>query len=103
MKVNEIITPEIGMGVTECMHIDRHANTINKISGSGKTIWIQRDKAIRTDNNKKSTIQEYRYESDNNGTIQKCTLRKDGSYRTLGEHGSIIILGQRDEYFDYSL
>src|SRR5690554_4041729 len=103
MKETDMITPVIGMGVTECMYSDRHANTIIKISGTGKTIWIQRDKAIRTDKFGKSEIQKYKYEMDQNGIVQKCTQRRDGTFRTLGENGSTIILGQRDEYFDYSL
>ena len=95
------IKPEIGMGATECFWSDRHACTIIAISPSGKTLTIQRDKAIRLDDNGMSDSQEYEYKPDNNGITTKATLRSNGQYRASGTN-NLVKIGSRREYYDYS-
>ncbi len=103
MMSSSEIRPVVGMGVTEVLYSDRQANTIIKVSSTGKTIWIQRDIVIRTDYNGMSDNQTYTYFPDPEGVIQKCTIRKDGNFRTLGECGSLVLLDIKDEYYDYSI
>lgn len=93
--------PEIGMGATEVLYSDRHACTISRISESGKTFWMQRDNAIRTDKNGMSDSQGYRYEANPNAKEIKVSKRQDGSWKT-SPGGRTVWLGVRDEHYDYS-
>lgn len=94
------VEPQIGMGVTELCWSDRHAYTIIDMTKSKKTITIQRDKAIRIDTNGMSENQKYLFEKDEEGAIYKARKNKYGDWKIIG--GSKIILGERDEYFDFS-
>lgn len=91
-----------GIGCTVYYYSDSCAYTVIKVIDD-KTAIIQRDKAIRTDNNGMSTSQVYRYEINTDGIIWKITKRKDGKWH-LGTtlKGEEVILNRRDEYFDYS-
>lgn len=102
MKNEKQIVPEIGMGATIVMWSDRHAGTIVKITESLKTIWIQKDKATRIDDNGASDNQAYSYGKDIEGIVLKATLRKNGTYKTIGESGNQIALDSRSEFFDYA-
>lgn len=93
--------PEIGMGVTELCWSDRYPYTIIDITKSGKTITIQRDKAIRIDNNGMSEDQEYVYERDPNGIIYKARKNKYGRWQTIGDKTRLKI-GEREKYYDFS-
>lgn len=97
-------TPEIGMGVTECCHSDRHAYTILEIFSPCK-ITVQRDTAIRTDKHGMSDAQSYRYERNAAGETKVLTKRRDGSWREAGVSkgdSNGFLLGHRDEHYDYS-
>ena len=98
---NKEIIPEVGMGATELLWSDRHAHTIIAISESGKTLTIQRDRAIRVDKNGMSDSQEYRYERDPKGSISKARKNKHGVWKVLGSRTTLTI-GVRREYYDYS-
>lgn len=95
--------PVVGMGCTVQLGTDRHAYTIIKKSASNKTIWIQRDKPIRLDENFQQGPQIYAYERDLNGKILRCSLRKNlPGYWTSGKVSFQVSLGIRDEFFDYT-
>ena len=97
-------TPEIGMGVTHVMWSDRHAYTVIAVSPSGKRCTIQRDTAIRTDQNGMSDAQSYRYEPNPQGATRVITLRRDERWRAVGEEkgSSVYHVGYRDEHYDYT-
>ena len=92
--------PEVGMGVTELCWSDRHPFTIIDISKTGKTITIQRDKAIRLDKNGIGENQDYKYERDPNGIVYKARKNKNGFWKII--NGNRILIGQREEYYDYT-
>ena len=102
-------TPEVGMGATITMHSDRHAATIVAIEvfksgpkkGSISKIQVQQDKATRTDKNGMSECQEYTYTPNPKAQVQEFTLRKSGSWQEVGGTSGLII-GERDEYYDFS-
>lgn len=88
---------EIGMGATQLIGSDRYACTIVDITPSGKTLTVQEDKAIRTDNNGMSSIQEWCYEANPDGEIRRFRLTTKG-WRS----GSISLrVGVRDHYYDF--
>lgn len=100
-----ITTPEPGMGVTVQMWSDRYAGTIVSVSPSGKSFQFRRDRAIRRDKNGMSEVgQDYLYEIDPTAKIETARLAKDGTFRLPGgkRHGSIVRLGYRKAYHDYS-
>ncbi len=102
--------PEIGMGCTILMWSDRHAATI--IGIKNKIIKVQRDIATRTDKNGMSESQDYDYQEDPNGSIYFFKQDKDGSFREVRENimtgrynyanGTRLLVGIREEYYDFS-
>lgn len=97
------IIPEVGMGATQYIGSDRHAYTIIHV-GSSKRLHVQRDKAVRADNNGMSECQEYTFEPDPRGTIFDITKRKDGLWRVrnASDSGIVFTIGERKEYHDFS-
>ena len=99
--------PKIGDGCTICMYTDRHAGTIVEVKrfvsgnrkGQIKKVIVQRDTAVRTDENGMSDAQSYQYERDSKGQLYEFRVTKNGSYK--GNVGSLLI-GSREEYYDYS-
>lgn len=97
--------PLAGSGATIIMWSDRHAATIISVSESGTTVQVQRDRATRTDNYGMSDSQSYAYSPNPEASIQAFTLRKTGRWVRRGESekgGTVLLIGQRDEYYDYS-
>jgi len=92
--------PEVGMGATLIYWSDREPATIIQVSHNHKKIVLQKDKAIRTDNNGMSDSQTYDFEADPNGAIFTASLRKDGRYRITGSK-QLVIVGSRRKYYDY--
>lgn len=89
--------PEIGDGVTITCYSDRHAGTI--IAKTAKTITVQRDFAKRIDKNGMSESQEYEYSSDPKGMKEIFRLTKRGWRNKVGNG---LVIGERDEYYDFS-
>ena len=103
MEQAKQLVPEVGMGATKLMYTDRQAFTIVEVSKNGKTITVQRDKAVRADTNGMSDSQAYTYERDTDGEKIKVSLRKDGRWRETGQrNGTCFLIGHRDEHWDYS-
>jgi hypothetical protein len=95
-------TPEIGMGGTVLMWSDRHAVTVTRIN-TDKKITVTRDIVKRVDTNGMSESQIYEYTPDPTHRITYTfTLRKDGRWKELGGTNPILILGHKEEYYDYS-
>lgn len=90
---------EVGEGITIYCWTDCLAHTVIEKSKSGKTIKIQRDKAIRTDSNGMSEDQSYRYEPNPDGNIM--TLRWSNKYHCYIS-GCYRSFNGRREYYDYS-
>ena len=99
------LVPEVGMGATQLFWTDRVASTVIEVSASGKSVTVQRDKAIRTDDFGMSDAQSYRYEPNPEGGTAVYTLRKNGQWIRKGDPlrgGQRLGLGYRSHYYDYS-
>jgi hypothetical protein len=97
--------PEEGMGCTILMWTDRYAATIVLVSADKKRIWVERDKAIRLDDNGRCEQQIYRYERSETRDSECYSLRKNGRWVKRGESmadGTSLLIGHRKEYYDYS-
>lgn len=97
--------PTVGMGANICMWTDRHAATVIEVSANGKTVTVQEDTATRADNLGMSDCQSYTYTANPNASKQVFTLRKNGRLVRQGESmasGTVLSLGRRDQYHDYS-
>lgn len=100
--------PVIGMGATELLYTDRHAGTIvevSMVSGTPRVGWA-RDKAKRIDKlGMTDSGQQYEYERNPDAAVEYFTLRKNGSWVKLGQglkNGRVLMIGARDEYYDFS-
>lgn len=101
-----IPAPVVGMGATILMWSDRHAGTVVEVRADG-SFTVQRDKATRADSNGMSDCQEYTYEPDPNGPRYDFAPVKRGKAKgAIRENGRKdgygIILGRRDEHYDFS-
>lgn len=96
-------TFEVGDGMTKVMWTDRKPYTIIAISKSGKTMVVQEDKAIRTDDLGMSDAQQYEFERDPEGPTLQIRKAKDGQWYTSGgmKSGTKFAAG-RSCYHDYS-
>lgn len=91
--------PEVGMGATLTGYTDRHAATVVKVTPS--TVTVQQDKATRTDSSGMSDSQEWEYQPDASGRAITFRRNKHGQYVNR-QCGYGLLLGVRDEHFDYS-
>lgn len=105
--------PEVGMGATELGWTDRHAGTITEVvratkgpnAGRVVRVSVQRDHAERTDDRGPSDGQSYAYARDPEGRVTDFSLRRNGRWIVVGgsmAEGVGLVIGRRDEYFDYS-
>lgn len=92
--------PKVGMGATILMFSDRHACTVIGLQ-TKRMIVIQEDTQTRTDKNGMSESQEYAYAADNGGEKHTVSLRKDGRWK-IAKSETVVRLGERDAYHDYS-
>lgn len=92
--------PVAGMGGTILMYSDRHAVTVKEIL-TPKKITVTQDEAKRTDKNGMSESQDYAYTTLPNATPRVFTLRKDGRWKEQ-KGQTVLMLGERDEYHDFS-
>jgi hypothetical protein len=85
------------------MYSDRRAYTVLSASQGGHSAIIQRDKVRRLDNlGMTDSGQRWSFEPDPDGETLKITLRKDGVWRVVGSRHTTVLIGERDEYYDYS-
>jgi hypothetical protein len=103
-EVTTDIVPTVGMGATLVMWSDRHAYTVVEVL-SPKKIVVQQDIAERIDKNGCSENQKYQFNPNPNASKQVFTKRKNGKWIKLGNdmsNSSPLILGWKDEYYDYT-
>ena len=118
--------PVVGEGATRYYHSDAHAYTVERVSASGKTAWIRRDKAtiLNGPNSGEpdalkvdpggfaahvSGSQRYAYERDPEGELVRVsqrtwrgkTLWKVAGWKTTSPGGSVVF-GKRSEHYDYN-
>ena len=102
--------PEVGMGATILGWTDRHAGTV--IAYDGKVVTIQRDICIRVDKNGMSEDQAYQYKPNPDGRIDHFKRDRKGAWRLCERKANgrwafidirySLMLGHREEYYDYS-
>ncbi len=97
----EVATPEVGMGATYLSWTDRHAYTIISVSASGKSFKMQQDTARRVGKIEVSENQKYSFATNLNGQILTVRMTKNG-WRIGGQRGTKVLVGVREEYYDYS-
>lgn len=100
-----VAPPQVGDGATICSYSDRYAGTVISVSASGKKMVVQRDKAIRTDNNGMSDSQQYEYSRDPQGARYEFSLRSNGYWIEVGapmRQGLLCWVGARRAYYDFS-
>lgn len=97
------IMPTVGDYATYHIGSDRYPFEVVKVSKSGKMVYLRPLKAIRTDSNGQFEIQTYTYEPTEGDWTMKATLRKDGSYKAVGNttYGTVT-LGYANAYSDPS-
>lgn len=103
--------PQVGMGATLIMYSNRRAGTI--IHASPNYLTVQRDIATRTDSNGMSECQDYSYQPNPDGSIAQFKKNKNGRWQevsldketrryNLVKGGYTLLIGDRDEYYDFS-
>lgn len=109
LMANSMSVPEIGKGATILHWTDRAAYFVNSVSDDGKTVEIERAKAVRVDNNGVGDAQDYRYERDPNAQPEIIKFRYGKwrqVYKELGGKTTYtpinIMFGSMCEYYDYS-
>ena len=107
-------TPEVGIGATMLSWSDRHAGTVIEVftKGAYEYVTIQADNYKRIDNNGYSESQSYEYTPNPEGPLSYFR-RKSDQHQWQGvyinpETGKFnkglggLILGEREEYYDFS-
>ncbi len=96
------VTPVVGMGATILLWSDRQACTIRKISG--KSLWVSEDIATRTDKNGMSDCQSYSYQTTNalENTWKEFVLNKNGKWVQKDSTSTSLLIGKRDQHYDFS-
>ena len=95
---------QIGQGCTYHIGSDRYPATVVEIL-SPKRVVVQKDNYTRTDKNGISENQTYSFEPNPDAVRRVVTLRKNGSWRQVGQsmHGSgFYTFKGRNAYFDPS-
>ena len=92
--------PVVGLGATECCWTDRHAYTISRVAANGKRFWMKADKATRSDKLGMSDAQSYTYEPQPDAPEREVRRQRDGSWKIV--KGNRVMVGHRDEHYDFS-
>ena|ERR1035437_5263206 len=89
----------VGMGCTHGYGCDYYPGTIIRCTPSGSTIWVVDDRyeyiGPPREYGDDGKPEDWRYYRTDATVGKKATLRKDGKFRFVGEHGSSIALGFR--------
>jgi len=108
LMANSMSVPKVGEGATILHWTDRTAYFVNSVSEDGKTVEIERAKAIRVDNNGMSEVQDYKYERNPNFQPETIKFRY-GKWRKVCKFDGkttyspiSIVFGEMKEYYDYS-
>ena len=117
--------PKVGDGATVYYWSDVESHTVVRVSKSGQTAWIQRDKTTLLNGcnsgepdaltftpggfvGHTSGVQRYAISPDPEGEILRISLRKKGKFagtwRTAGNNSGAarVRIGIRDEHYDFN-
>ena len=104
MNLQSTVVPKVGDKCTMHLFSDSHACQVTRVSKSGKTIWIKRNK-VTADKSKEGgmghqnwILHENEFDSDYE---MKVTKRKNGQWRETGSN-TFVVIGQWHEYYDWS-
>lgn len=103
------VTP--GTGATLLGWTDRYAATVTAVTGD--ILTVREDRVTRTDKNGPSKQQTYDYAPDPNGVVRHYQLDRSGDWVeverqchsgrwTIKADGYRLMVGIRDQYFDFS-
>lgn len=95
-------TPEVDMGVTECIGSDRYPYTVIVVVNHRKIV-VRSDEFRRTDKNGFSEMQSYEYTPNLHGKEVTLTLRKNGRWVEEGvglNDPPFWFIGEREAYQD---
>jgi len=100
-------TPEVGMGVTQCLWSDRHPWEVIEVKDA-RHVTIRRLDAKRTDKNGFSECQEYEYTSNEKNEVLHLYKTKRGKWviriGTRGVDSSYgWHFGRAEEYYDFTM
>lgn len=97
-------SPEVGMGVTECLVNDRYAWTVSEVLSRAR-VRVQKDTARRVDKNGLSEHQRWEHTPNPEGETKVISLRQDGSWREQGKQasGNRFQIGERHTYMSPSI
>jgi hypothetical protein len=100
--VNELVTPEVGIGATLVVGSDRYPMTIVAVEKDGNKVTVQHDKFILVDGSRNSESQTYSYIPNPNAPLDVYTKRKNGRFVKQGDTmwGCALHIGRRRAYFD---
>lgn len=96
-----VVKPVVGMGATKIMHSDRHPYTVIEVINE-RRIRVQADTSHRVDTNGMSDCQEYTYAPNPDGEVVTLSLRKDDTWRVVGDSQLFSVGHGRHRYYDYS-
>lgn len=89
-----------GDGVTWGYGSDRYPGTVVKVSKT--SVWVRRDKAVRTDSNGMSEDQAYRFARNEDRELERFTVRKDQQVRRAGCKNYATLSHGRSAHYDPS-
>lgn len=109
MRIEEAVgmgsraTPKVGDKCTMHLYSDSHACQVVRVSKSGKTVWIRRNKVtVSPDSSRGMGHQDWvLHENEFEGDEMKITKRRNGDWRETGS-STYVALGQWHEYYDWS-
>ena len=100
------MTPEVGMGATVTIWTDRYPATVERVSPSGKVVWLRRDRYVLVAGSYMDEHQEYLIEPDPAGSVERASLRKNGRWKMAGVRtrapGGTVSFGHQSAYSDPS-
>lgn len=120
---DEMRVPKVGDGMTVVIYTDAVACTVEKVSASGRTIWLREDKATLLngpDSGEPDALtftpggfvghtsgrQRYAYAPDPDGKVWKATWReKRGRYVIVGQPSrspGLSVREGRSHHYDYN-
>jgi hypothetical protein len=116
--VDGVPVPVVGKGATICLYSDRKACTVIRVSDSGKTAWIQEDKAKLLNGfnsgeedalhfepggfaGHTSGTQRWECTRDPKGPKYRVSRRKNGHWY-LANSQTRVRMGTRDHYHDFN-
>lgn len=96
-------TPKVGDKCTMHLYSDAHACQVVRVSASGKTMWIKRNKVEHEPGTEGGMGHQnwLKHENVFEGEEMKITKRKNGAWRETGSN-CYVALGQWHEYYDWS-